>query len=130
MIYYVAKNGDDFNIGSKESPFLTIQKAANVAVAGDTVIVREGTYREWVKPVNGGLSDDKRIVYVAAEGEKVIIKGSEVVTDWEQAEGSQTVWKAVIANTLFGDFNPFPKHFAATGWWSPERTRCIWVRYT
>ena len=118
MKYYVAKNGDDYNIGSKESPFLTIQKAANVAVAGDTVIVREGTYREWVKPVNGGLSEDKRIVYEAACGEKVIIKGSEVVTDWEQVEGHPTVWKAVVPNTLFGEFNPFAQ--ALLGDWLVE----------
>ena len=73
MIYYVAKNGDDHNKGSKESPFLTIQRAADIAEAGDRIIVREGTYREWVKPVNGGISEDRRIVYEAAENEKVII---------------------------------------------------------
>ena len=37
MIYYVAKNGDDHNKGSKESPFLTIQRAADIADAGDRI---------------------------------------------------------------------------------------------
>lgn len=46
-IYYVAKSGSDRNPGTKNCPFLTIQRAADVAVAGDTVIVHEGVYREW-----------------------------------------------------------------------------------
>ncbi len=105
MIYHVAKNGNDFNEGLVETPFLTIQKAAEVACAGDTVVVHEGVYREWVKPRLGGLSANNRITYVAAEGEKVVIKGSEVIKGWENVEG--TVWKVVIPNTFFGQYNPY-----------------------
>lgn len=105
MDYYVAKNGDDRNAGSKESPFLTIQRAADIAEAGDRVIVREGTYREWVKPINGGISEDKRIVYEAAQNEKVIIKGSEIIKGW--VEDEQNVWRAEVDSSIFGDFNPF-----------------------
>lgn len=105
MDYYVAKNGDDCNAGSKESPFLTIQRAADIAEAGDRVIVREGTYREWVKPINGGISEDKRIVYEAAQNEKVIIKGSEIIKGW--VEDEQNVWRAEVDSSIFGDFNPF-----------------------
>jgi len=103
--YYVSKDGFDFNVGTEEFPFLTIQKAAEVAIAGDTVIVREGVYREWVKPRLGGLSDNNRITYMAAEGEKVVIKGSEIVKGWENVEG--TVWKVEIANSFFGEYNPY-----------------------
>ena len=42
--YYVAPGGSDTNRGSAGSPFRTIQKAADVAAAGDTVIVGPGTY--------------------------------------------------------------------------------------
>lgn len=42
--YYVAPGGSDSNPGSAGSPFRTIQKAADVADAGDTVVVRSGTY--------------------------------------------------------------------------------------
>jgi parallel beta-helix repeat protein len=42
--YYVAMTGNDSNPGSQTLPFRTIQKSADVAVAGDTVIVRAGTY--------------------------------------------------------------------------------------
>lgn len=105
--YHVAKNGSDCGRGTKEEPFLTISKAAQEAQAGDMVIVHEGEYREWVRPCHGGRSAAERIVYTAAEGERAVIKGSERVTDWENAGGS--VWKARLENTLFGDYNPYAK---------------------
>ena len=91
MIYYVSTRGDDRTLGTKEAPFKTINKAASLAKEGDTVRVFGGTYREWVDPKRGGDSDNNRIVYEAVEGEHPIIKGSEIVTDWEHVEG--TVWK-------------------------------------
>ena len=104
-IYHVAKNGLDTNKGTADSPFLTIGAAANVARAGDRVVVHEGEYREWVKPKEGGLSDTRRIVYEAAKDEKVVIKGSERIQNWEHVEG--TVWKVTLPNSFFGDFNPY-----------------------
>ncbi|WP_226037466.1 right-handed parallel beta-helix repeat-containing protein [Aquibacillus saliphilus] len=103
--YHVAKNGSDFGEGTKQNPFLTINKAASVAMAGDSVVVHEGEYREWVKPKHPGLSNTRRITYQAAQGENVVIKGSEQILDWEQVEG--TVWKAVLPNEFFGDYNPY-----------------------
>jgi len=41
---YVAKTGSDTNVGTYESPLLTIQVAVNKAVAGDTIIVEDGVY--------------------------------------------------------------------------------------
>ena len=103
--YHVAKNGCDYGNGTKEAPFATIQRAASLAMPGDTVIVHEGEYREWVDPKMGGNSDLERITYRAADGEKVVIKGSERITGWEKVNG--TMWKAVVPNELFGDFNPY-----------------------
>ncbi len=43
--YYVATNGNDGNSGtSTPSPFLTLQRGVDAARAGDTIIVRAGTY--------------------------------------------------------------------------------------
>ncbi len=42
--YYVSNSGSDSAAGSTTAPFATLQKAANTAIAGDTVIVRPGTY--------------------------------------------------------------------------------------
>lgn len=104
MIYYVSTNGDDGNLGTEKAPFRTINHAAQIAVAGDTVRVFGGVYREWVNPKNAGL-ENARIVYEAVEGEKPVIKGSEVVTDWERLDG--TVWKKVLPNSMFGCWNPY-----------------------
>ena len=47
--YYVSTTGSNSNSGTTlNQPFLTIQQAANVAHAGDTVNVLGGTYRETV----------------------------------------------------------------------------------
>lgn len=105
MIYHVSVNGCDRAAGTAEAPFRTIDRAAQLAVAGDTVMVHSGVYREWVKPKNGGVSEHLRITYTAAPGEKPILKGSEIVTDWEPLEG--TVWKKTLPNTMFGDWNPY-----------------------
>ncbi len=115
--YHVAKNGNDQNPGSANSPFLSIQAAANIALAGDVITVHEGIYRERVDPVNGGLNDLKRIIYQAAEGEKVVIKGSEIIENWEKVEKS--VWKATMPNTLFKDYNPYGD-LVAGDWFNPE----------
>jgi len=109
-VYHVAKNGSDHAAGSQEKPFATISKAARTAEPGDRVIVHEGVYREWVKPEEGGDSDISRITYEAAEGEKAVIKGSEVITDWKPYKG--TVWQAKVPNTLFGDYNPYAEKLA------------------
>ena len=105
QVYHVTVTGNDQWAGSLEHPFRTISKAAALAEVGDHVIVHEGVYREWVKPEHKGYSNTKRVVYEAAKGEKVVIKGSEVVKDWEHVEG--TVWKASIDNSMFGDYNPY-----------------------
>lgn len=103
--YHVAVTGCDFEDGTKDHPFRTISRAALLAMAGDRVIVHEGEYREWVKPAQGGTSSVSRITYEAAEGERVVIKGSEQITCWEPVEGS--VWKAVLPNSFFGTYNPY-----------------------
>lgn len=81
--YYVAKSGNasDDNPGTIDAPFLTISKAGQVAQAGDTVIVKEGTYRETVTVKNDG-TPTAPIVFKAAEGEKVIISAAEEVSDF------------------------------------------------
>ena len=81
--YHVAINGCDFSEGTKEHPFQTISKAAETAETGDTVIVHNGEYREWVKPAHSGYSNLSRITFEAAKGEKVVIKGSERIQSWE-----------------------------------------------
>jgi hypothetical protein len=83
----------------------TISAAAELAQPGDTIIVHEGIYREEVNPPRGGLSDAQRIIYTAAPGAKVVIKGSEPVKGWTRVEND--TWKVTLPNSFFGDFNPY-----------------------
>jgi len=69
--YYVATNGNDDWPGTEAQPWLTITKAANTVVAGDTVYVKEGTYCEIVRPVNSG-TEGNYITYAAYPGHTVI----------------------------------------------------------
>ena len=103
--FSVAVWGNDGNDGSASKPFRNIQAAANMAQPGDVITVHQGVYRERINPPRGGLSDRKRIVYQAAPGELVEIKGSEVVTNWVKIRDD--VWQVILPNTFFRGFNPY-----------------------
>ncbi|MDR0756479.1 MAG: right-handed parallel beta-helix repeat-containing protein [Tannerella sp.] len=103
--YHVSVKGNDASSGAEAMPFRTIGRAAQAAYPGDVITVHAGTYREWVNPPRGGTCDDNRIVYRAAPGEHVEIKGSEVVHTWTKEGGG--VWKVVFPNSFFGDYNPY-----------------------
>lgn len=116
--YHVSKSGNDNNPGTTEAPFLTIQAAASIAQAGDVITVHEGIYREWVNPKHGGIDDLKRIVYRAAPGNVVKIKGSEIITGWEKVQNG--TWTVEIPHSFFGDYNPFSEQIKGD-WFYPER---------
>jgi parallel beta-helix repeat protein len=89
--FYVATNGADSNAGSLAKPFRTIQRAANLAQPGDTVLVRGGTYRETVRPSRSGTGSSP-IAFKAYGSEKVTVSGADVVSGWSKHSGS--VYKA------------------------------------
>ena len=117
--YHVSVHGNDADAGSAESPLKTISAAAQLARPGDTITVHEGTYRERINPPRGGVSEDRRIVYQAAPGEKVEIKGSEVIKGWEPVRNG--VWKVTLPNRFFGKFNPYDD--LVSGNWFRSRDR-------
>jgi hypothetical protein len=119
-VFHVAKTGSDVADGSAADPFLTINRAAAVAQPGDTIVVHAGEYREWVSPPRGGVSDQRRITYRAADGEHVVIKGSERVTGWTPADG--TVWSVSVPNTMFGLVNPYAEEINGDWIVYPEPT--------
>lgn len=84
-VYYVAPNGNDSNAGTKGKPFLTIQRAQEAVVAGDTVYLRGGTYLmseaqiaafsgiyAHVTDITKSGTPGKRINYWAYPGEKPV----------------------------------------------------------
>ncbi len=117
--FHVALHGQDAHPGTAAQPLRTIQRAADLAQPGDTITVHAGTYRERINPPRGGVSDQQRIVYQAARGERVEIKGSELIKGWTKVEGD--VWKVTLPNGLFGAFNPYRD--AIRGDWFDPRGR-------
>ncbi|QAY70837.1 right-handed parallel beta-helix repeat-containing protein [Xylanimonas protaetiae] len=109
---HVAKHGSDGAAGTAADPLLTIGAAAALAHPGDTVVVHEGVYREWVNPPRGGTAGAP-ITYQAARGadglyEPVTISGAEVVTGWHPHPGpTGGVWVATVPNAVFGARNPY-----------------------
>ncbi len=118
ITYYVSKKGKDSNTGTVNAPFLSISKAAAMAVAGDTVYVFAGVYRERVAPARGGTAG-KPIVYMAEPDKNVAIKGSDIwEPNWNKTE--QNIFKAIPDEAMFNDDvyvddkNPFKVISAAT----------------
>ncbi len=92
--YYVAQKhpaASDNGTGSVVAPFKTVSKAAEIAKPGDTVIVKEGIYRETLRPKNSGTANAP-ITFMAAEGENVVISAADVVDGWAHYDGN--VWTA------------------------------------
>ncbi len=115
--YHVSVEGDDYHDGSAHLPLRTISEAARRAMPGDVITVHAGTYRERIDPPRGGTCDAERIVYRAASGEEVVVKGSELVTGWERIQ--HDTWTVRLPNELFGDFNPYQDEIRGD-WFSPR----------
>ena len=97
---HAALNGD----GSKDRPFRKIQEAADVAQAGDTVLVSPGEYHEDVDPRYGG-TERSPIVYRSVIPKAAVITAKDRFTGWTHYEGA--VWQLVLPNTLFSHDHPY-----------------------
>jgi hypothetical protein len=76
--YFVAPAGDDSGPGTLEKPWRTIQKAADSALAGGTVYIRAGTYREKVRIRVSGSASAGFITFRSFGDEAVAIDGTAV----------------------------------------------------
>jgi len=75
--YYVSTSGSDSNSGSIDSPWLTIQHAANKVEAGATVYVLAGIYHESVNFPRSGTASEP-ITFQSYPGETAVIDGTGV----------------------------------------------------
>ena len=67
-------------------PFCTIQKASDLALAGDIVQIRSGTYNEKLRIRQGGTSPQHRIKFTSYQSEIVTIRpGRAFSTGWSSA---------------------------------------------
>lgn len=89
---HVNVKGDDRGEGSEAKPLRTIQRAAEMAQPGDTVLVAPGIYRERIAPPRGG-KDGAPIVFRSSEKHGAIVRGS---TPWKPT------WTKVAPGTYTG----------------------------
>jgi hypothetical protein len=75
-IYYVAKNGNDGNLGSEASPKLTIAAGLGLLSPGSTLYIKAGTYSEYFNnTIPGGTSWANAVTIAAFESDVVTING-------------------------------------------------------
>lgn len=110
----------DENDGSLERPFKTINRAALLATPGTKVRIHGGVYRECVRPAMGGNSPECMISYENYDEAEVIIKASEVATEfresvgwriagkpWEVITVKPKIWETKLNPDVFRGYNPF-----------------------
>jgi parallel beta-helix repeat protein len=90
QVFYVSPDGDDMAAGTLAEPLRTVQRAMDLVEPGDTVYLREGTYREHVAARTNGTAT-LPITLAAYSNEVPVIKGSKVVTGWTVHDAP--VWK-------------------------------------
>ncbi len=73
--YYVSTSGNNGNPGTIASPWRTIQHAANLATAGDTVYIRQGVYNEIVTLQASGTAAAP-VIFSSYPGELVTVDGA------------------------------------------------------
>jgi hypothetical protein len=98
--YFVSPNGSDTNPGTRQSPFATLEKASSILKPGDTCYLREGVYREVLRPQSSG-QDGAKITFSNWKNEKPLISGADRVSGWKD-EGNN-VYSASMPWTLSDD---------------------------
>lgn len=76
IAYYVSTTGNDNNAGTLSAPWRTIQHAANTVMAGDTVYVRAGKYKEHVNVQVSGNPVAGYTTFQSYPGETAIVDGT------------------------------------------------------
>ena len=74
--HYVAPDGDDSGPGTESEPWRTLQKAAEAAVPGSIVYVREGVYGERFDVRVSGSAAGGPVTFRSYPGEHVVLDGS------------------------------------------------------
>ncbi|MCS7253406.1 MAG: right-handed parallel beta-helix repeat-containing protein [Armatimonadota bacterium] len=86
------RNASDDNLGTEESPLRTINRAAQIAKAGDTVVVKAGIYRESIRLRNDG-EPGAPITFRAQPIGSVVISGADVVKGWQRVDGDEPIYR-------------------------------------
>ena len=87
--------------GTRERPWKTITRAAEKAGPGDTVVVRDGIYREHVTAKTSGTAQ-ALIQFKAAPGAHVVLTGADRLTSWQKAEGGLPIYRVPWTHRFIG----------------------------
>jgi hypothetical protein len=85
-VYYVSPDGADDNPGTIDQPFATLAMAGSVLQPGDTCYLREGVYRDVLRPARSGTADQP-ITISGYDDETAVISAADPITGWEAEEG-------------------------------------------
>jgi hypothetical protein len=83
-LYVDAQRGNNDNDGSAHAPWQTIQKAADFAQPGDTVLVAQGDYPERIHVTRSGAPD--RPITFEASG-RAVTQGFTITADYIRVMG-------------------------------------------
>ena len=113
-IFYVASDGQADAPGTALAQPTTLESAIARVVTGDAIILRGGTYR------TGGLKLNQGITLQPYAGERPVLKGTLVATNWAAQDNG--LWRAAWTNL-------FPSKPA--DWWrrSREGTKTPFYRF-
>jgi len=103
-IYEVAQRNSqasDDGPGSTAQPWKSLGRAAEKVASGDTVIIRDGIYRERVVLKTSGTAEAP-IVFQAAPGAHVVMTGADHLTDWQKAEEARPIYRVAWPHRFNG----------------------------
>jgi hypothetical protein len=80
--YFVSPQGSDEAAGTREDPVASLHKAASLVGPGDTCYLREGIYREVLRPQRSGRPGAE-ITFANWRNERVLISGADVIAGWK-----------------------------------------------
>ncbi len=83
--FYVSTTGSDTNPGTQAAPWRTIQHAADVARAGNTISVRGGVYEELVTVKSSGNATDGYITFKSYSGETAVLDATHFTPEGRSA---------------------------------------------
>ncbi len=119
-VYCVDANSpaaSDNHPGTEGQPWKTIRHAASQVQPGDTVYVKEGTYRETVILTRSGTASDPITIaaYPGHEG-KAVINAAQPVTDWTPCTGpSDCAGNPHWSHIYYADVAPYVTSHPDTG---------------
>lgn len=111
------ERGRDDGDGSSATPFRTITAALSTAMAGDTIRIERGVYREMLTLPRDG-APGRPIALCAAAGHEVHVRGSDEVDGFRRDSGDVWVREGWTVNSqqVFMDGEPLAQIGANSGW--------------